>query len=119
MRRHTFLSRWLQSSALCVAAVFLLWAPAASAGSLDDAKAAGQLGEGPDGYLHLVDNDAPADVKALMEDINGKRKQKYQEIATKGGTSVKVVAAHTGAKLVERTPAGQYVMDASGKWEKK
>ncbi len=119
MRRHTFLSRWLQSSALCVAAVFLLWAPAASAGSLGDAKAAGQLGEGSDGYLHLVDSGAPADVKALMKDVNGKRRQKYQEIATSRGAPLAAVAAQAGAKLVERTSAGQYVLDASGNWKKK
>jgi uncharacterized protein YdbL (DUF1318 family) len=29
------------------------------------------------------------------------------------------VAALAGAKLVERAPAGQYVMDSSGKWRKK
>lgn len=119
MRHQTLLSSLLRSCALFLVAVLVLGAPVASAGSLDGAKAAGQLGEGPDGYLHLVDSGAPNDVKALMKDINGKRRQKYQEIAKSRGAPSEAVAAQAGAKLVERAPAGQYVLDAGGKWKKK
>lgn len=107
----------LRSSALLLA---LLWLAApASADPLDSAKDAGQVGEAVDGYLHLVDSNAPADVKALVVEINEKRKAKYQSIATQRGVSLAEVAALAGAKLVERTPAGQYVLDATGSWKKK
>lgn len=85
--------------------------------ALDDAKAAGKLGEGPDGYLHVVADSA--DAKALAKDINAKRKQKYQSIATKEGIPLKTVEAQAGKRLIGRTPAGQYVMNSSGKWNKK
>ena len=118
--RHEF---WnfsiLRSSVLVGATLCLLVASAAGAGSLDAAKTAGQIGEGPDGYLHLVDKSAPADVKALIADINEKRKAKYKGIAAERGTSLDATASLAGAKLIERTPAGQYVLGADGKWKKK
>jgi uncharacterized protein YdbL (DUF1318 family) len=40
-------------------------------------------------------------------------------IAKKDGTNATAVAALAGAKLVERAPVGQFVMDASGSWKKK
>jgi hypothetical protein len=119
MRRHARVSRTLKSCALLCFAFLLLGAPAVSAATLDDAKAAGQVGEAPDGYVHLVDDGAPADVKALVKDINAKRKAKYESIAKKRGAPVEAVAAQAGAKLIERTPAGQYVMDDQSNWKKK
>jgi uncharacterized protein YdbL (DUF1318 family) len=86
---------------------------------LADAKKAGSVGERPDGYLGLVGNDAGAEVKALVQDINGKRREKYGAIAKKNGTSVTAVAALAGAKLVEKARPGEYVMTSSGKWVRK
>ena len=102
MRGHTLLSHGLRFIALCVFALLLLGAPMASAGALDDARAAGLLSDGPDGYLHLASDDVPADTQALMKSINSKRRAKYQEIATKRGLSLDEVAARAGAKLTEK-----------------
>ena len=104
---------WLLSTAL------LLLALPAVASPLDDAKAAGWLGERPDGYVGLVDSSAPSAVQDLVKEINTRRRAKYREIAEKSGTSVEVVARAAGAKLVERTAKGHYVLDASGKWLRK
>ena len=109
----------LRSSALWISTLIALGALTANAATLDGAKSAGQVGEGVDGYVHMVDKNAPGDVKALVKDVNNKRKTKYEGIAKSRGASVEDVAALAGAKLVERTPAGQYVMDSSGKLRKK
>jgi len=119
MGRQARFSKLLRSSALCFSTLFLFGALAANAATLDGAKVAGQIGEGVDGYVHLVDKNAPADVKALVKDVNNKRREKYAGIAKTRGVSVENVAALAGAKLVERTPAGQYVMDSNAKWRKK
>ena len=119
MRRNSRRAQTLKSRALLCFAFLLVGAPAASASTLDDAKAAGQVGEAPDGYVHLVDKNAPAGVKALVDDVNAKRKAKYESIAKKRGAPVKAVAVQAGAKLIERTPAGQYVMDENSNWKKK
>lgn len=105
---------------LCaILAIFLASAVPALAADLDSAKSAGQIGEGPDGFLHLVDPNAPADVKALVADVNAKRKAKYQSIATQNSAPLDAVAARAGAKLLERTPPGQYVLNADGSWRRK
>ena len=107
------------AAALAAALFLLAHAPAARADALDDAKASGLVGERLDGYLGLVDPNAPAAVKTLVEDVNKKRAHHYETIAKKEGTNATAVAALAGVKLVERAPAGQFVMDASGTWKKK
>jgi uncharacterized protein YdbL (DUF1318 family) len=96
-----------------------LWAAPAAAASLDQAKAAGQVGERIDGYVGVVDAGAPGDVKALVEKINAERKAKYAEIAQKQGAPVAAVAQIAGKKLIERAPKGEYVMGADGQWQRK
>jgi uncharacterized protein YdbL (DUF1318 family) len=111
----------IRAVGLAFAAVllFVAVAPSATADELDSAKAAGQVGERPDGYLGVVTPGAPPAVAKLVTDVNAKRKAKYAEIAKQNGTAVEAVAALMGEKLIERTPAGQYVMGANGRWGKK
>jgi len=111
----------ISTVAVGLAAALLLFAAAPNAGAedLDAARAAGWVGERPDGYLGLVGDSAPAAAKTLVEEINAKRKLKYAEIAKQNGTSTEAVAALMGAKLIERTPPGEYVMGADGRWRKK
>ena len=93
----------------------------ASAGiDLASAKAQGLVGERPDGLVGTVDPaSASADVKALVQATNNERRKKYGEIAAKNGTSIDKVMAVAGADLIKRTPPGQYIMTAAGKWIKK
>jgi uncharacterized protein YdbL (DUF1318 family) len=109
-------ARWpalVSTLALVLAALPVL------AADLDSAKAAGQVGERPDGYLGLVDANAPGDVKALVERVNKGRRAKYEQIAAKRAAPVEAVAVQAGAKLIERAQPGHYVMDTSGRWKKK
>jgi len=89
------------------------------ADQLGDAKQAGTVGERPDGYLGVVGGGAGAEVKALVDEINGKRREEYRAIAEKRGISVEAVAVLAGKKWIEKTPPGQYVMTSSGKWIRK
>jgi hypothetical protein len=111
----------LTTTALVLAAAVLFFAaaPSAWAQDLDAAKAAGWVGERPDGYLGVVSASAPPAAKQLALDINAKRKLKYAEIANQNGTAIDAVAALAGGKLIERTPAGQYVMGTDGRWQQK
>ncbi len=89
----------------------------ARADMLDDLKAAGQIGERPDGYLGVVSGGA--DVAQVVDSINAKRKVKYQEIADNRGTTLEAVEVIAGAKLVERSPPGSYIMTSAGSWVQK
>ncbi len=97
---------------------FLL--PVSAAGdSLEAAKAAGQVGERPDGYLGLVVSPAPDELRALVDRINAERSGHYTAIAGQRGTTPAAVAALAGQKLVLRTPPGQYYQDSAGNWVKR
>jgi uncharacterized protein YdbL (DUF1318 family) len=104
-------------------AVFLLVAGIANtsayAQSLDQAKAGGQIGEQPDGYLGIVGAAAPTAIRQMVEDVNLKRRERYRGIASKNGTNLQAVEALTGKKLVEEAPTGQYVRLPDGRWIRK
>ena len=107
----------------CVLAITLLTLSCAAlpafAQSLDQAKAAGLVGEKVDGFLAVVDADAPAEVRAMVDRINAERRAKYAEIAKNQNAPMDAVTKIAGQKLVERTPAGQYVLGADGRWRRK
>lgn len=105
--------------ALIVILAGLGWSEPTWAISLQEAKAQGYVGEQANGYLGLVKSGAPANVKALMNDINARRRQEYQSIAARNNTELNVVEALAGKKAIDRTPPGQYVRLPSGKWVKK
>ena len=87
--------------------------------SLDVAKSQGLVGEMTSGYLGAVSSSAPADVAALVSDINAKRRAKYAEIAAKNGTSLSAVEALAGKKAIEETAPGNFVQASSGAWQRK
>ena len=89
-------------------------APPALALTLDEAKAAGQVGEMPTGYIGIVES-GPG-VAELVESVNARRQVRYKEIADKEGVSLEDVGQLAGARLIQRAQPGQYVMNASGAW---
>ncbi|MBF0335544.1 MAG: YdbL family protein [Alphaproteobacteria bacterium] len=103
---------------LAVVALTLLLALPASAQSIDALKAAGVVGERPDGLVALVKPAEPA-VQELIDTINARRMAEYQEIARRNGTPVEAVQAIVGEKLVTQSPPGTWVMDAQGGWRVK
>ncbi len=103
-----------------LAGLFSLFvAISAAAATLDAAKAAGWIGEMPTGYLGLVRQDAPQDVKTLVMDVNGKRKQRYQQIAKQQGAPLVDVEKVGGQTAIDMTAPGNYVMDSGGRWVRK
>ncbi|MCB1614998.1 MAG: YdbL family protein, partial [Pseudomonadales bacterium] len=82
-------------------------------------KAQGIVGELNTGYLGYVVEKPTADVKALVEDINAKRKAFYQQTAVKTGATLEQVAATAYLKAVEKTETGNYYQNSSGNWQKK
>ncbi len=78
------------------------------------ARAAGQVGEQPDGYLGIVGS-ATADLRALVNDINIKRKSAYTRQAGDGAT-VEQFAFVSGCNLILQTQAGEKYQTPSGTW---
>ena len=105
--------------ATLVALAALLVATPALAGSLADARAAGQVGERLDGYVGIVVSNPSAELRKLVDDINARRKAEYRAIAARNGTSVGPVGKLAAKQLIEKAPRGHYYQDASGSWRKK
>jgi len=84
---------------------------------LQSVKQQGLVGETPSGYLEAVTSPS-SETRALISDINDKRKQKYQEIALRNKTSLQDVEKLAGKKAIEKSKAGSYVKN-SGTWQKK
>lgn len=97
----------------------LMLIPAAYAVTLQEAKAQGLVGEQRDGYVGLVVTNAPADVAALVQDVNNQRRQRYQQIAQQNGITVQQVAAVAYERAVAATQAGHFIQNASGAWVRK
>jgi len=90
----------------------------AYADELATAKAAGQVGERPDGMLGIVGTSTPA-LEALVKNVNARRLEVFKGIAAKNGQSLAAVQAVSGEEFINRTPSGQYIMTANGNWVKK
>ena len=84
-----------------------------------EAKAQGLVGEANNGYIAAVQAPANAEVRALISDVNGKRRAQFTRTAQKTGTSVSQVANRFYELAVQKTASGHYYQDAGGRWKKK
>jgi hypothetical protein len=120
MNRRYVLGLAIRAAAAPVLSLSLLTAvfPAPTvAASLDEAKAAGYLGERPDGYVGLVRDDVPDWARQLADQINMQRRETYAEVAQRTpGTTVREVGIIAGRKLIDRASAGHYVMNEQAQW---
>ena len=81
------------------------------------ARQSGLVGEKADGYLGFVTSPSPA-IKALVEDINIKRRAAYSKEALANGATIEEMALRTGCRLIaERTVAGEKYQTPSGQWK--
>jgi uncharacterized protein len=105
-----------------VAAVLLFTLGAATpafAIDLDQARAAGQIGERADGLVGAVTPTVNPEVAALIDTINKARLEAYRALAQKEGTPLDAVQAVAGERQMQAAARnGWYVMDASGRWRK-
>ena len=108
----------MRTLSILSAAIFLLFAATALGADLAQAKRDGLIGERADGFLGMVQANVPADVAALVANVNDRRRAEYRRIATENGVSVEDVQARAGQKAIERTGRGGWVLDNGG-WRQK
>lgn len=87
--------------------------------TLDEAKAAGLLGEKVDGYVAAVTANPDAELRELIATTNDGRRKVYQDLAKRNQITVEAVGILSAEKLQGNAPAGVYIQTPSGKWEKK
>ena len=68
--------------------------------SLTDAKSQGLVAETSSGYIEP--RSSTGGVRALVQSVNAKRKERYRAISARNGTSLSVVEKLAGEKLIKR-----------------
>ena len=113
---RTFGKLGLALSALAVAGMI----PAAALAQRDPAyaaaRAAGQVGEKIDGYLGFVTPPPPA-LKAVINELNIKRKAVYAEKAAAAKATVEEYALTSGCLLISQTKPGEKYQGPDGSWQ--
>jgi hypothetical protein len=79
------------------------------------ARAAGKVGEQPDGYLGIVGAPTP-ELRALVNNINIQRKAAYTQRAANGAT-VEQFAFTSGCNLILKTEPGEMYRTPAGTWK--
>ena len=80
------------------------------------ARAGGEVGEQPDGYLGLV-GAASGDLRALVNNINIQRKSAYTAKAQASGATVEQLAFTSGCNLILQTNPGEKYKTPNGVWK--
>ena len=78
------------------------------------ARAAGQIGEQPDGYLGIVGTPTP-ELRAIVNNINIQRKAAYTRGAGAGST-IEQFAFVSGCNLIAKTVPGEKYQTPDGRW---
>jgi len=79
------------------------------------ARAAGQIGEKMDGYLGFVSSPS-ASLKALVDDLNIKRRAVYSQKAAAANATVEEYAFTSGCQLIAQTAPGEKYQGPGGAW---
>lgn len=80
------------------------------------ARAAGQVGEKMDGYLGIVGSATP-ELKAIVDDLNIKRKAVYAQKAQAQKATVEEYAFTSGCLLISQTRPGEKYQAPGGGWQ--
>ncbi len=80
------------------------------------ARSAGQVGEKMDGYLGYVVPPSPA-LRAVVEDVNIKRKAVYATKAQANKATVEEYALTSGCLLIAQTRPGEKYQAPDGSWQ--
>ena len=80
------------------------------------ARAAGQVGEKVDGYLGYVNPPTPP-LKAVIDELNIKRKAVYADKAVAAKATVEEYALTSGCLLILQTVPGEKYQGPDGSWQ--
>ncbi|MGF1723649.1 YdbL family protein [Photobacterium nomapromontoriensis] len=86
---------------------------------LQQAKTQGLIGEANTGFVAATTAIPSKEVRQLIIMVNNQRNAKFKKIAVSHGLSVREVSHLAYKKAVEKTQAGHYYQNSSGRWIKK
>ena len=80
------------------------------------ARSAGQVGEKMDGYLGVVGTPGIG-LRAMVDDLNIKRKAAYAAKAQANGATIEEYALSSGCQLILNTQPGEKYQAPNGTWQ--
>ena len=86
--------------------------PPALAQSLDQLRASGAVGERYDGYAEALQSGAAG----VVQQVNAKRRQIYQQTADKEGASVDQIGRVYARQIFAKAPPGTKFLQENGSW---
>jgi len=107
--------RLLRILVIAVAASLPIVPASAQDGALTAAKAAGLVGERPDGLVGAVTPRPTAEIRALVDRINAERMRIYQQAAQRNGATLEDTRRIFRERMVGETPSGQFYMNDSSR----
>jgi uncharacterized protein YdbL (DUF1318 family) len=82
------------------------------------ARAAGQVGEKPDGYLGVV-GASTSELRDLVNDINIRRREVYAQRAQQANATLQEMAFAAGCQAIARTEPGEMYLAPDGTWKER
>jgi len=113
---RTFGNFTIALAALAVAGMIPAAAQAQRDPAYAAARAAGQVGEKVDGYLGYV-TPPSSSLKAVIDELNIKRKAVYAEKAAAAKATVEEYALTSGCLLISQTRPGEKYQGPDGSWQ--
>jgi uncharacterized protein len=104
--------------AFAVAALFASAPIAAQAPTLEQAIAAGQVGERYDGYMGFVGTPSP-ELRRQVQAINLRRRNLYIELSTRRNVTPQLVGMATGCQLLAQLPPGEAYLLSDNVWRRR
>ena len=86
--------------------------PPVLAQSLDELRASGAVGERYDGYAEALQSGAAG----VVQQVNAKRRQIYQQTADKEGASVDQIGRIYARQIFAKAPPGTKFLQENGSW---
>ncbi len=109
MLRRNFARAMVLAAAVLVLG---LSAPPVLAQSLDQLRASGAVGERYDGYAQALQSGAAG----VVQQVNAKRRQIYQQTADKEGASVDQIGRVYARQIFAQAPPGTKFLQENGSW---
>lgn len=101
------------------AALFAAPGPARADARLDAYRANGVIAERFDGYVEIRASNAPSEARALVEDVNARRRALYSRRAGESDVPVAEVGKVFATKIAGMAPPGTYFRRPSGDYVRK
>ena len=115
--RRTEMRPFLKFFIVLTVAFAVLWTvpgPAWAGAKLDAYRADGVIAERYDGYVEIRASSAPGDARALVADVNAKRRALYTQRAGESNVPVAEVGKVFANKIAGSAPSGTYFRQPGG-----